>query len=331
MITINGNPIFESEKEILYRARDELYKMGIIRLKHIRPTFNNLMITCPVHSNGNESKPSCGVLTKARGDTEAGTFNCLACGKRGSFSELISLLFNRNDGGIFGSQWIINNFLTVGVGSRRELDIDSILEKPKPVIKNYVQEDELNNYRYIHPYMYERKLTLDVIDKFDVGYDKGFMLHEGYHPLECITFPVRDIHGRTLFVARRAIHQKLFNYPSGIDKPIYGVYELNMFGKPDEVIICESIINALTCWVYGKYAVALNGTGTSQQYEELRKLGCKKYILALDPDKAGNAGRYKLKKELSSRSLVTEYLLPYGKDINDLTLEEFLSLKEIFI
>ena len=36
----------------------------------------------------------------------------------------------------------------------------------------YVSEEELESYRFYHPYMWERKLTPEVVDKFDIGYDK---------------------------------------------------------------------------------------------------------------------------------------------------------------
>lgn len=35
---------------------------------------------------------------------------------------------------------------------------------------------ELDRYRYIHPYMYKRGMTDDLIEKFDVGYDPAFKL-----------------------------------------------------------------------------------------------------------------------------------------------------------
>ena len=62
----------------------------------------------------------------------------------------------------------------------------------------------------------------------------------------------------------------------------------------DEVIICESIINCLTCYVYGRPAIALNGTGSQSQLQELLKLPYRKIILALDPDEAGEKGTNKI-------------------------------------
>ena len=180
--------------------------------------------------------------------------------------------------------------------------------------------------------MYKRRLTDEVIEQFDVGYDNHFELKDKFGKvksvLRCLTFPVRDINGNTLFIARRSVDIKFFHYPEGINKPVYGLYELPKDAK--EVIVCESILNALTCYVYGKPAVALLGLGTEYQYEQLRQLGCRKIITALDPDAAGQRATARLKKALSGSKLVTSYIVPEGKDINDLEKEEFENLQELF-
>ena len=165
-------------------------------------------------------------------------------------------------------------------------------------------------------------MSAGVVDVFDVGYDN----ESGW-----IAFPVRGINGNCLFIARRSVVTKFFNYPAGAEKPVYGLYELHQLPKfPSEFIICESMIDAITCWVYGKYAVALNGLGNELQFKQLNAMPCRKFILATDNDDAGQAARKRLRKNLQNK-LITEYVLPIGKkDINDLTLEEFNSLKEIF-
>ena len=176
--------------------------------------------------------------------------------------------------------------------------------------------------------MYKRKLTDEIIDLFDIGYDKN---------TECITFPNRDINGNCLFVARRSVKTKFFNYPQDVEKPVYGLYECNICAKtiknwfPDEIIICESMIDALTCWVYGRYAVALNGTGNENQFKTLRNMPNRKFILATDMDEAGLKARERIRQSLGNK-LVTEYVwdINVAKDINDMNKEYFDSLKEVF-
>ena len=242
---------------------------------------------------------------------------------------MISNCFGKDDFGVYGDKWLIRNFLSVAVESRPDIDVDFCRRKKiTSETKKYISEQELDSYRYTHPYMYKRKLTDEIIDLFDIGYDKS---------TECITFPNRDINGNCLFIARRSVKTKFFNYPQDVEKPVYGLYECNICAKtiknwfPNEIIICESMLDALTCWVYGKYAVALNGTGNENQFKTLRNMPNRKFILATDMDEAGLKARERIRQSLSNK-LVTEYVwdINVAKDINDMNKEYFDSLKEVF-
>lgn len=318
MFKVNGLPILEDEQVVLETLRSDLAKAGLDLLRNFKRSGANIQFTCPIHNNGQERKPSCGISLVDRGSTPAGTVHCFTCGYTASLPEMISHCFGYDDQGQFGSKWLASKFLTVSIENRKDIVLNLSRGNSNAESTNYVSEQELDSYRYFHPYMFKRKLTEEIITLFDVGYDKE---------QQTLTFPVRDAQGRTLFIARRSVRTKYFHYPESAFKPIYGIYELP--DDAEEVIICESIINCLTCWVYGKYAVALNGTGSYSQYKLLRNMSCRKFILALDPDEAGRKGTEKLKKHLSNK-IVTEYIIPEGKDINDLSEEEFNNLEEIF-
>ena len=311
---IIDNVVFNEDLvDILYELREQLKINGISLFQDIKDSGDNIMVTCPYHKNGQERKPSAGIL-KANG-----TFHCFTCNETHSLPEVISYCFGKNDFGLFGHQWLVKNFATLSIENRKDIKLDF----ERDIQHNqhtFVKEEELNNYRYYHPYMYERKLNNDVIERFDIGYDKD---------TECITFPIRDINGNTLFVARRSVKTKYFNYPSNVEKPIYGYYELLQLDSfPKEVIICESMLDALVCWVWGKYAVALNGLGSYKQYKELSKMECRKFILATDNDNAGLLARKRLRSYIKNH-IITEYELPPNKkDLNDLTEEEFRNLTE---
>lgn len=299
----------------------------------IKDTPDNVMVSCPYHKNGQERRPSAGIKKTD------GTFHCFACGEVHTLPEVISYCFYKTNDyvGAFGWNWLLKNFATIDIENRGDIILD-IDRNEKPVKQTYVTEEELADYRYYHPYMWERKLSKYAIEVFDVGYDKK---------TDCLTFPVRDIKGNCLFVARRSVKTKFFNYPAGIEKPLYGIYEVNqvepktlntdhikyeyLLGyRPDEIIVCESMIDALTCWTYGKYAVAMNGLGTDLQFKQLKELPCRKLILATDNDEAGYKARRRIRQNIYNK-IITEYVLPNGKkDINDLTEEEFLNLKEKF-
>jgi hypothetical protein len=255
------------------------------------------------------------------------TGNCFACQWTGSITEMISNCFGYNDYGIFGSKWLIKNFLTLEVEQRNDIQLDfGRNSRTNSDTNTYVGQEKLDNYRCYppHPYWAERKITNEhILELFDLGYDKE---------TDCITFPVRDANGNCLFVARRSVRTKYFNYPQGVEKPLYALYELNKLPYyPNEIIVCESMLDALTCWQYGKYAVALNGLGNDLQFKQLRNLPCRHLILATDNDEAGMKARLRIANNVTNK-ILTQYIIPDGKkDINDLSENEFNSLREIFI
>ena len=322
---INDVEIQVDLETILIQLRMELADRGIEYLQKMKSTGRNVMVCCPYHG---ERRPSAGI------SKETGVFHCFACGEVHSLSEVISHCFGKEDYGKYGWHWLQRNYGSVE-RSKRNVKIDmglrqgnlgnqSTNNRGSDVCndnKRYVDERELDSYRYVHPYMYERKLTDEIIEKFDIGYDVS---------TECLTFSIRDASGNVITVARRSVNRKWFNYPQGVEKPVYGLYEVfTEQSNPKEIIICESMLDALTCWVYGKYAVALNGLGTDAQFAELRNAECRKYILATDNDDAGMKARKRIRKALPNK-IITEYILPNGrKDINELSREEFDALVEV--
>ena len=280
-----------------------------------KPGFEDVMVSCPYHKNGQERRPSAGIRRKD------GMFHCFACGETHSLPEVISYVFGYDDSGVFGWAWLLRSYLNQSVRQRKGVELDLNREPTKKEIQ-YVDESELADYRYFHPYMFKRKLTKEIIELFDIGYD---------HETDCITFPQRDLSGRTLFVARRSVKGKYFNYPAKSEKPIYGLYELSTLPTfPRSITICESMLDALTVWVYGDYAVALNGLGTQSQIDTLNKLPCRTFILGLDNDTAGKRGADKLRKKLKGK-MILQYEFPEGiKDINELSYEGYRGMNKFF-
>lgn len=322
MFRVEDREIIDSPMAVLRKLREDLLAEGIDLIRELRPSGSNIMFTCPHHNQGRERKPSCGIVTEDKGPTKAGTVHCFACGYTASLEEMISHCFNRDDFGRFGKRWLIKNFIVAERGEgRNPLRVDFSrrgMEMPEEL---YVSEEELDKYRYTHAYHYKRGMTDEIIEKFDLGYDKK---------TQCVTFPVTDEKGRCLFVARRSVKTKFFNYPPDTQKPVYGMYQILNDRAFDEVIVCESFFNALSCWVWGRPAVALLGTGTPYQYEQLKRSPIRKFITAFDPDEAGEKASQRFYRELKDFKIVTRFKLPPPKDINDLTEEEFRSLEEFY-
>lgn len=347
---INNHLFNAGLEDILMELQRQLSVNGIQYLqKSPKRSGNSLQIQCPYHGNGQERNRSAGIRMTD------GMFHCFTCNQIHTLPEVISYCFGREEDqeGTWGWKWLLKNFAVIEVEERKDVKLDFSRDtvRTKHVDNNYVDDIELEKYRYIHPYMYRRKLTDEIIEYFDIGYDKR---------TKCITFPVRDLSGRCLFIARRSVVKKFFQYPEGVEKPLYGLYELSCiagwygnqlskvtgngniyvglnWNEPvDEVIICESMLDALTCWVYGKYAVALNGLGNDLQFKQLRQLPVRKLILATDNDSAGLTARQRIIDNVTNK-LITQYVIPHikrkdgkvTKDINDLTKEEFDSLEEI--
>lgn len=308
-------------EDILQELVSQLRANGSQLLAKQKDGPEHIQICCPYHANGMEHRPSAGIRKSD------GVFHCFACGEVRSLQEVISYCFGYVDDvvGTFGWKWLLKNFATVQIEERKDVELDFYRDGEH--ISNscgasYVTEEELEKYRYIHPYMYKRRLTDDIIELFDIGYDRD---------AKAITFPIKDIKGNVLFIARRSVNSKFFHYPCGVLKPVYGIYELSLQKKyPEEVIVCESMLDALTCWVYGKYAVALNGLGTQEQFKQLSQLPCRKLILGTDNDEAGQTARTRIRYNIKNK-LITEFQFPDGKkDINELSEDEFNSLEEIF-
>lgn len=321
---------------------DRLEMLGMI--KQHKQTGNYMTITCPFHGDGNEKHASCGVLLidEIRGGRKypAGLFHCFTCHYSKDIAGAVKDLIKSHDVDAENIEWFKEN--VPGYGEMRHEDTDFLLPPESaekllnsltvdyinllrnPGSNKFISEQELVKYRYTVPYMYERRLTDELIEKFDVGFQGDWIPPGRKRAVPCITFPVRDRYGRTLFIVRRSIEGKLFNYPEGVVKPVYGIFELP--GNCRSVIICESIFNALTAWRYGKPAVALLGTGNSYQIQQLKELGAREFVLCMDGDEAGQRATEKLYKQLRSTAIIWRMHMPDGKDINDCEEQEFLDL-----
>ena len=318
---IAGRQLNATVPEIIESLRVYMEELVEHYFKDIRLLPNDLMVTCPNHKGGNERKPSCGIRLSD------GFVHCFTCGYSVPLQEMVSNVLGYDDGGAKGIQWLFNNFIEEVSSVRENIYIE---ERNINKVINYIDDKELDSYRYYNDYMWKRGLTPELVEKYDIGYDKDFMFRGDKTKLmPCLTFPIKDRQGRVITVVRRSISSKVFVIPDGIKKPIYGLFEAEKSGSK-EVIICESVFNALTCIKYGKMAIALLGTGSENQYEILKHTNFKKFIIGLDGDNAGDLGTKKLIKNLGDRFLISKLIMPRdGRDINDMSKEEFYKLKEI--
>jgi len=325
-MTINSVEFNCELDEVLNELMAQLKLNGIDYIRKLKPSGNSIQICCPYHNNGMERKPSAGIRKSD------GMFHCFTCNEVHSLPEVISYCFGHTDDilGTFGMTWLLKNFATIQIEERKDvlLDFSRDISTPNNAnIEKYVTEEELDSYRYTHPYWAERGIIDDsIIDLFDLGYDIV---------TKCITFPVRDINGNCLFVAKRSVQTKFFHYPEGVKKPLYGLYELYNWGKYSvamnvgsigEIIVCESMIDCILLWQEGHYTVALNGLGNDLQFKQLQNLPCRKIILATDNDDAGRGARKRIKQSVKNK-LFTEIQFPEEiKDIGECSQEQIKNI-----
>lgn len=283
-------------------------KPNIEKKKYIRGQWKIVNIEC---TKKVEKVYCCETSTKSFViDENILTHNCFTCSKAVPLYSLVGHCLNEDDE--YGKLWLADNF--------GDIISNSVIDDLEPInIDNknklqFIDESELEQYNQYHPYMKERNLTFDVLKNYKIGYDSH---------TEMITFPVWDIHNNLVMITKRSVNTKKFEIPEGVEKP---VYLLNFMKNENTVYVCESQINTLTLLSWGYPAIGLIGTGSSKQYEILNKTGIRNYILCFDGDDAGNKGAEKFKKNIRKDVIVTQKMLPFGNDVNDLTKEQFDNL-----
>lgn len=299
---IIDKPIFD----ILQNVKAETGKLNFIESKG-----DYLRVQCPFHKGGNESHPSCSVYIKEDGEFPIGTFHCFTCGSSGNFSKFIGGCFDKDED--FGEAWLLDNYGETFIKSTnlylKPIELTRRLESDSG--ETILDEDILLSFENFHPYMKTRKLSDEVIKKYEIKYDPK---------TKSLVFPVRDINNNLIGLTRRNVEYKRFDLPRFKNKPIYLLND-KIRRKVKKVFIVESQLNALTLESWGYDAVALFGTGSKYQYEQLNNSGILYYILAFDGDSAGRKGASRFKHNV--KGIIDELKMPEGKDVNDLTKEEF--------
>lgn len=350
MIQLKDKEIQISVLDALETLKAELMSNNIELLKDIKDGPANVQITCPFHSDGQEHRPSMGV--KKNG----GIAHCFTCGTVITFSELVSYCINGVKSEQYGEKWLLNRYRDLTfetlkesmqfnefrgknrdkliVAKGRGEVLTQNIKTGKSILKQFVSEEELDSYRWTHPYWTKRGIVDEnIIELFDLGYDRE---------TKCITFPVRDRYGNCEFVARRSVNTKFFQYPPGVSKPLYGLYEIykkyppfltDVYGEkprshPTEIILCESMIDCILLWQYNHPALALNGLGNDRQFQQLRELPVRHIILATDNDSAGQKARDRIKENVKNK-IFTEIVFPKDiKDIGECNAEQISNILE---
>ncbi len=155
--------------------------------------------------------------------------------------------------------------------------------------------------------------------------DLGVIKTSGHeHFRGCLTFPILDAAGQVGEVYGRRLDPHATPRHLYLPGPHRGVFNPAGFGA-EELIVCESVIDALTLWCAGfRHVTAAYGVdGWAPDHQQaLEAHGVKRVLVAFDGDDAGDRGAKALAAELTAVGVeVFRVELPRGADVNDVAVE----------
>jgi DNA primase catalytic core len=143
-----------------------------------------------------------------------------------------------------------------------------------------------------------------------------------------LVIPVVDLDGDVVEVYGRKISHML---RKGTPEHLYlpgphaGVWNLPSLAASQEVIVCESLIDALTFWCAGfrNVTAAYGANGfTDEHHEALQAYNIERVLIAYDRDAAGDKAAAKLADRLLAEGIgCWRVVFPHGMDANELALK----------
>ena len=310
-LIIDNHIIDAPMRTILNQIKKELTNG---KLRQIEDKGDNFLVTCPHHKNGMEASPACYVYCGSDPNIEYGWMHCFTCDEQGPLYHFVAECFDKGDE--WGKRWLLSHFGDTFVEGTLKFPSFDLLSKEDDAKPRFLNESLLDSYQSWHPYLAKRGLSRELCERFKVKYDPN-----GEH----IVFPCWDERGNLVMCTRRSVNTKQFLIPKDVEKP---VYLLNVIKRNNinEATIVESQFNCLTLWQWGIPSCALFGTGTTHQYDILNKSDIKHYYLCFDGDDAGDKGIKRFLNNIRKDVFVDIIIMTRGKDVNDLSEEEFNQL-----
>jgi len=212
--------------------------------------------------------------------------------------------------------------------------------KQSPEALAYLQKRGLNNSEMIERfqlgyanrtlcYRLPQKNRLSGADQRGRLQALGIYGAKGHEHLNgSLVIPVFDAEHRVTEMYGRKINEHL---REGTPKHLYlpgahrGVWNEEALGSSKEIILCESLIDALTFWCAGfRHVTAAYGVEgfTDDHRAAFRKHGTERVLIAYDRDAAGDGAAEKLGVELAAMGMeVLRVVFPKGMDANEYALK----------
>ncbi|MFL9951685.1 CHC2 zinc finger domain-containing protein [Paraburkholderia agricolaris] len=157
----------------------------------------------------------------------------------------------------------------------------------------------------------------------------GVIRESGHEHLNgCIVFGWRDEAGHVAgLYGRKIVENQARNLPKHLylPGPHRGVFNADGLRGQREVIVCESVIDALTFWCagYTNVTASFGADGFTEDHLALfRAQGVERVTIAYDRDAAGDAGAQKLARRLMGEGIgCYRVQFPHGLDANEYALK----------
>jgi DNA primase len=183
--------------------------------------------------------------------------------------------------------------------------------------------DRTLGYRLPHSQLREGKRIRSRLQALGILRSTG---HEHFRgslvvPVIDETGDVGEVYGRKIRDDLRAGTPKHLYLPG----PHRGVFNISAFAEGSELIVCESLIDALTLWCAGfRHVTATYGTDgwTPDHQEAVQKHGIGRVLIAFDADEAGDRGAKQLAEDLAESGVEAfRVQLPRGTDVNEVAVQ----------
>jgi DNA primase catalytic core len=345
------------DDELIRRLKEETDIVRLIesygtKLKERPGTAGEMIGLCPIHE---DHQPSLVV------NRQKNVWNCLgACGKGG---DVIQWVMHAERASFRHAVELLQNGAT-GTGGGRKFTTERKLECPLATdadnaalltsVVDYYHE-RLKQSPQALDYLQSRGITSsEAIDTFKIGFvdrtlglrlpfksvKAGSEIRErlkrigilreksGHEHLRgCVVFPllgevgqVVQLYGRRVDNGQRESGKHFY-----LPRPHQGIFNRAAFMACDELILCESIIDALTFWNAGyRNVTTIYGTNglTDELLEALKQHAIRRLLLAFDNDRAGNDAAAKHAEVFTSLGIeLFRVKFPAGQDANQYALK----------
>ena len=268
---------------------------------------NDFIIFCPYHNN---SRTPAGEVAK-----DSGLFFCFGCQTTKNLEEFVMHMSNRT---YFETVRYIKS-------KEQEHNIEMLVNKKLIAAPEFVQYDEsilsrLHDQLLLSDtaksYLHGRKITMDSMKKFSLGYSEK----QGM-----VTIPVQSPDGMNIGFVGRSIEGKEFKNTPGLPKGKV-LFNLHRVKTSSIVYVVESSFDAIRLDQVGFPAVATLGANVSISQIRLLEKYFNNVVLVADNDEAGSIMKDKLIEKLGSLVSVITLEKQY-KDIGDMDDQSIKNLE----